>query len=172
MLLYLSMIDSQEGQSKFERLYLEYRDVMFQAAYSILKNEFDAEDAVHQAFVKIAEIIDTVDGRICARTRSFVIIIAERKALDMLRNNNRRATVPIDDVEIGIAIEYDGANALARCMAQLPANYREVLLLKHAYGFSSKETAKLLGLSEANVIKLDQRAKKKLLSLCQEEGIF
>lgn len=172
MLVYLSLIDSLEDQSKFERLYLEYRDVMYQAAYSILRNKFDAEDAVHQAFVKIAEIIETIDGTICSRTKSFVIVIAERKAIDMLRYSKRHETVSIDEVDIGIAIEYDGSNALARCMSQLPASYREVLLLKHAYGFSSRETAQILGFTEANVIKIDQRAKKKLLSLCQEEGLY
>lgn len=172
MMVYLMMIDSPEDQSKFEKLYLEYRDIMYQVAYSLLRNEFDAEDAVHQAFVKIAEIIDTVDGTICSRTKSFVIIITERKAIDILRYMQRHPTVSLDDIEIGITIEYDGPNALARCMAQLPANYRQVLILKHGHGFSSKETAKILGFSEANVIKIDQRAKKKLLSLCQEEGLY
>ena len=55
MIIYLSMIDTPEDRSKFERLYIEYRDVMYHVAYKILNNEQDAEDAVHQAFVKIAE---------------------------------------------------------------------------------------------------------------------
>lgn len=172
MMVYLMMIDSPEDQSKFEKLYIEYRESMYQAAFSLLHNEYDAEDAVHQAFVKIAEIIDIVDGTLCARTKSFVILITERKAIDMLRYIQRHPTVSLDEIEIGITIEYDGPNALTRCMAQLPANYRQVLLLKHAHGFTSSETARILGLSEANVIKIDQRAKKKLLSLCQEEGLY
>ena len=172
MMVYLMTIDSQEGRSKFERLYMAYRESMYQASYSILHNEYDAEDAVHQAFLKIAEIIDIVDETLCARTKSFVILIAERKAIDLLRCIQRHPTVSLEEVEIGVTIEYDGSNQLTRCMTQLPANYRQVLLLKHAHGFSSRETARILGLTEANVIKIDQRAKKKLLALCQEEGIY
>lgn len=47
MIVYLSMIDSPEDQSKFELLYTEYRNVMYHVAFKILQNEQDAEDAVH-----------------------------------------------------------------------------------------------------------------------------
>ena len=68
VIIYLQMIDSPGNRSKFEILYYTYRDIMYQAAFKILHNEHDAEDAVHQAFLKLAEIIDNVDGTLCART--------------------------------------------------------------------------------------------------------
>jgi hypothetical protein len=46
MIVYLSMIDTPEDRSKFERLYIEYRDIMYHVAFKILQNEHDAEDAV------------------------------------------------------------------------------------------------------------------------------
>ena len=49
------MIESPEDKMKFERLYHKYRDLMYNIAYSFLKDEHDAEDAVHQAFVSIIE---------------------------------------------------------------------------------------------------------------------
>lgn len=55
MILHLQMIDTPEDRSKFERLYLEYRGLMFHTANQILRNEQDPEDAVHQVFLKIAE---------------------------------------------------------------------------------------------------------------------
>lgn len=57
MIIYLQMLETPEEKSKFEQLYLEYKGLMFHVAYEILHNEQDAEDAVHQAFVKIAENI-------------------------------------------------------------------------------------------------------------------
>ncbi len=53
MLVYLSMIDTPEDRDKFERIYIQYRNLMYHVAYGILGNHFDAEDAVHQAFVAI-----------------------------------------------------------------------------------------------------------------------
>mgnify|MGYP005869451159 FL=1 len=57
MFVYLMMMDSQEDQSKFEKIYLTYKGLMYHVAYKILNNEHDAEDVVHSAFVKIAENI-------------------------------------------------------------------------------------------------------------------
>jgi len=45
-------------------------------------------------------------------------------------------------------------------------------LLKYSYGFSNKELAKLLGVTEANAIKLGQRAKEKFQEICEEEGVL
>lgn len=57
MLLYLQMLETPEEKSLFEQIYLEYRGLMYHVAYEILHNDQDAEDAVHQAFVKIVENI-------------------------------------------------------------------------------------------------------------------
>ena len=55
MLIYMTLIDSEEEQSKFEQIYQKYKGLMFYVANKILHNEHDAEDAIHQAFIKIAE---------------------------------------------------------------------------------------------------------------------
>ena len=52
MLIYLQMIETPEDRSKFETLYEEYRDAMYAVAQKILRNNMDAEDALHQAFCK------------------------------------------------------------------------------------------------------------------------
>lgn len=172
MMIYLQMIDSPEDQSKFIRLYETYRGLMYHVAFGILHNEQDAEDAVHQSFLKIAETIENVDGAICPRTKGYFVTIVENKAIDMYRHKHKYQIVELHDTNMGVAFEYDGSNALARCFSQLPTKYREVLLLKHFHGYSSKEVAKIMNLSEANVIKIDQRAKNKLRVLCEEEGLL
>ena len=55
MLIYLQMIESADDKVKFETLYQAYSDYMYRVALAILRNVQDAEDAVHYAFVKIAE---------------------------------------------------------------------------------------------------------------------
>ena len=79
MLVYLAMIDSPEDQSKFERVYHKYRYLMLHIAKQILHNHHDAEDAVHQAFVAIIENIEKISDVDSPKTRSFVVIITERK---------------------------------------------------------------------------------------------
>ncbi|MDD4296801.1 MAG: sigma factor [Ruminiclostridium sp.] len=49
------MIDSEGDKTKFEQIYLKYRELLFYVAIKILRNEHNAEDAVHQAFLSILE---------------------------------------------------------------------------------------------------------------------
>ena len=55
MLIYLQMIETEEDSSKFIAIYNEYKNLLYSIAYARLRNEADAEDAVHNVFVKIAE---------------------------------------------------------------------------------------------------------------------
>ena len=62
MLMYLTIIDSKEGQQKFEFIYNRYKKLMFYIANKILGDTRDSEDTVHDAFLKIIEIIDDTKG--------------------------------------------------------------------------------------------------------------
>ena len=168
MLVYTQIIDIPQDKSKFERIYLEYRNIMFYVANRILNNEQDAEDSVHQAFIKIAENIDKVPDVLSKRTKSFVITIAENTAIDFYRKRQRHQNCDFSEDEYGYTVEYEGENELTRCILELPARYREVILLKYYNGYSTREIAKILGISFSAASKLDQRAKQKLELLCKE----
>lgn len=171
MLIYLQLIDSPRDRSKFEKIYYAYRDKMYAAAFAILHNEEDAEDAVHQAFVKVAENIEKIFEVECPKTAAYVVTIVENKAIDLYRRKKKHPTVPLDDMA-GLDIQYTGENELARCIAALPARYRQILMLKYYHGYSTREIAKMLSLSTANVSKIEQRAKAKLEILCKEAGVL
>ena len=72
MIIYLQMIESDEDKSKFEQLYIMYKGLMFHVAMKILKNEFDAEDAVHQAFLSLIENLKKISDVKCPKTRACV----------------------------------------------------------------------------------------------------
>ena len=172
MIIYMQMLETPEEKSKFEQLYLEYKGLMFHVAYEILHNEQDAEDAVHQAFVKIAENIKKIDDPICPKTHSYVVTIVENKAIDQYRKQQKHQTVElIDDIQ-GTNAHYEGDNDLTKCILKLPARYREMILLRYHHGYSVREIAGMMGISLSAAIKLDQRAKQKLKKLCEEVGIL
>lgn len=138
MFLYLAMIDSDADKSKFEILYSEYKNLMYYTANRILRNSSDAEDVVHQAFLKVIEILDTISSPRCHKTRALLVTITEHKAIDLYREKQRRNALPLAEEYIGAApaaeIERLAArDTLAAAIASLPPRYRSVLLLRYDF---------------------------------------
>ena len=97
MLEYLATMETADDRTRFEALYLAYRGLMYHVAYHILKNPQDAEDAVHQSFVKLAEHMVTIPDGPCPRTRNLVVTVAERKAIDLYRSRQRHPETELDE---------------------------------------------------------------------------
>lgn len=172
MLICLQMIDTPEQRTKLEYLYDKYRNLMFCAARKILNDNSDAEDAVQQAFVKIAENMERIQDPDCPKTRCLLVTIVENKAIDQYRRKQKIHKVEYIEENIGLSAEYHGEDVLTKCILKLPGRYREIISLKYHQGYSTKEAAKIMGISESNASKLDQRAKKKLKEFCRKEGIL
>ena len=170
MLIYMAMIDSPDDQAKFEKIYHKYRYLMLHVAKQILQNHHDAEDAVHQAFISIIENIDKISEIDSPKTRSFIVIISKRKAIDLLRQNNRRQTVELNEDITGIEMPFDLDNPIAAAIAKLPAQYRDVLLLRFDNGFTTKEIASMMNITDSGVRKLIARAKRALQEMLEKEG--
>ena len=171
MLVYLQMIETEEDRHKFEIIYRAYRDELFTLANRILNNEHDAEDAVHYGFLKLAENIFKIGTAECPKTKGYIVTIVENRAIDIYRFKQAHPTVPYNDESIGIQVEYDGSSDLAGCILKLPTRQQSVIILKYHHGYELKEIAKMLGITYANTLKIEYRAKEKLKELCKEADI-
>ena len=90
MLIYLQVIDAPEDRDQFITLYETYRGLMFYVANQILQNEQDAEDAVHDAFLSVAEHIKKFSRLERHKTKAFLVTIVENKAIDLYRKKTHR----------------------------------------------------------------------------------
>ena len=176
LLFYVSLIESDESKTKFEIIYGEYKNLMFYVANQILGDTKDSEDLVHDAFLKLITIIDKIDDPKCPKTRNLVVTIVERKAIDLYRKRKRRQIVPLEEETINVPSSFEPESvieqsSIARTIAMLPTRYRELLLLKYDSGLSEKEISELLSMTEANVHKTIQRAKKRLSAILENEAI-
>lgn len=167
------MIDSEADRSKLEIIYREYKNLMLYVANGILGDQNDSEDVVHQSFLKLMKVIQKIDEPKCHKTRALVVTIVERTAIDLYRRRQKLETVSFDEEDVSaLSVSDTDAAAtrldLASAIAALPARYRQVLLLRYDSGFSCREIAGLLSMSEPNVRKTIQRAKEKLGELLEE----
>lgn len=170
MLIYLQMIESEEKRAVFEQIYLEYRQLMFQIAKRILHDDYDAEDAVHQAFLSLIDNLQKISDIKCPETRAFCVVIVENKAIDILRSKKHITQEELSEAMRGIEIPLPGDNGLADALAKIPARYREAILLHFHAGYSTKELAKMFGMTQSSVQKLIWRAKIALREQLEKDG--
>lgn len=158
--------DSSDAD-KLHTIFLVYNGLMYHVANSILQNHHDAEDAVQQSFVNLAESSEKIDKVISPRTKGLVITIVKNVSLNMLDKNSRFESLEYDDslYSVPFAEEESG---LADCILKLPEKYQQVIYLKFSFGFENNEIARIMNTTETNVRKLIERAKKKLAKLQQE----
>lgn len=159
-------------RDKLTEIFNLYREPMLRLAFRILGDERDAEDAVQDAFESIARNLDRLELPDSPRTRGYIIVVTERKAIDLLRSRRRQETEELDEETGSIEFPDTGEHSLASCMTKLPPRYREILLLRFVYGYSMRETAELMDIPFTTIGKLSQRAKERLYEICRREGLL
>lgn len=89
--LYMSFIDDEAHRRLFEEIDLNYRKQMLLVARSVLGNDSDAEDIVHDVFLKIAKKHMARISKIEKDTdlRNYLLKATKHTALDHLRKHRR-----------------------------------------------------------------------------------
>ena len=165
LLMVLAMADAPEDKKKLERLFLLYEKMMYRIAYNILHHHQDAEDALMTAWEKIASNLKKISEIDCPQTKSFIVIIVERTAIDLYRKNQRkRDTESLVDIyeESPVFLTRDKSfedAELYEVFRQLPKQYGEVLTYHYMNSLSMKEIASILNISEEAVKKRIQRGR-------------
>jgi RNA polymerase sigma-70 factor (ECF subfamily) len=171
--VYLSILADEFSKRKFEDLYIDYKQFMYSVAFSILKNVYDSEDAVHQAFLTIANNFERVSELSCQDLKPYIAIIVKNISINIYNKNKRNADRYSELNEEILSVEVDffenyNYESLLKAIFELNEIYKDVLYLRYVIGFSSKEISKMLDVSEDVIWKRTERAKKQLKKLLEE----
>lgn len=172
LMLYLSMLETDEDKQNFEQLYIRYAQDMYAVAYNILKNKEDAEDAVHQSFLKIAENFRKISQIPCHEIKPYIVIISRNTAINIYNKNKKRAehsaVLPDETVDYVSSYPQDEYYELVSAIKQLPQMYKDILFLYCLQEFSAKETAKMLDITVDTVRQRALRAKRMLKEILEK----
>ena len=155
MMIYLQTIDTAEDRSKFEQLYEQYKQLMFYTAFQILKRPQDAEDAVHDTFIRIIDNLCKIKDVDSPQTKAFCIVIARNVAVDILRKSKKSVFVTEEELDFyesdikneETALSNIGVERLKQALRRLPKEYYDVLMLNVKFGCSLSEMSGILGIS-------------------------
>ncbi len=167
------------NRSLFYELIQPYQRTVYAAAYSVLGNPTDAEDAAQEAFLKALTHIGQFRSE--AKFSTWLVQIALNEARLRIRKDRKGLYSSIDEGgqdEEGDYFPIDYADwreipsetlqrkelkeALQRALDALKPMYREVLILRDIEHLSITETAEALEISEASVKTRLLRARLKM----------
>lgn len=172
MIIYLNSIENESQKSEFEKLYFEYREFMKNTAIGILKSENLAEDAVHDAFLKIIEQINAgaLKTEISNSTKSFIYIVTRNICFNMQKKERRFVELDKNLCDNTTIDQNIIAKDILDCLRNMPDIYCDTLELYVYYDMTTKEIAKILNIKETTVRKRLERARQMLKSLLEIGG--
>ena len=172
LVYYLQMIDTPEEKIRFEQIYTKYRGMMYCIANRILRNDQDAEDAVHNAFIKMIKSFSKFQSTPLKDLAPQIAVIAKNEAISVLRK--RKDEAPLEDWESFVVTSEtitDYQN-LVDSFSRLPQTYRAVLEMKLLLGYSDWEISAKLGISTTAVSSRFSRGRKLLRTIVEKEGFL
>lgn len=171
-----SIIKDDFQRNDLEEFYKNNMDCLFNVAYFILHNQRDSEDAVQEAFCKIAHDPDKFFGVEPENRARYMIVVVKNTALDMIRGSKAAAAEYDDETAYGgspsvddIVIGEDLKEKLKQFIRLLPDLQRKALIFRCLMGFSVSETADRLGISQAAVRQRTHMARKAVFEFIQKE---
>lgn len=124
MFAFLLILDTQEECSEFETLYENYHGMVYRAAYSVLKDEYIAQDAAQITFLKIARKFDRVRSQNVLDEKAYIYRMAINAAKDMLDKEQHFVNAEDDVFEGLIDDDISIEDAIIRI-----ENYKETIAL-------------------------------------------
>jgi RNA polymerase sigma-70 factor (ECF subfamily) len=162
---------AKEGDpSALHYLYLRYADDVFGYVNSIVRDPHDAEDVTQTMFAKLMKSIVRYEERDVPFS-AWILRVARNAALDHIR---ARRQIPFEEVrapdERDEQVGFERSQSLRDALERLPAEQREVLVLRHIGGLSPTEIAETLDKTEGAVHGLHHRGRKALREALLELG--
>jgi RNA polymerase sigma-70 factor (ECF subfamily) len=141
----------KHNRSAQQKLYERFSSKMYALCYRYVRDSMEAEDILVTAFTKIFERIDQFKGE--GSFEGWIRRVVVNEALSYLRRN-RSMYLETDLEAANREPDYDSignhleAEDLMRMIQELPTGYRIVFNMYAIDGYSHKEIAEELGISE------------------------
>lgn len=151
------MLDDVE-RARFVRLVLPHIDAAFGLARWLMYDAAQAEEAVQEAYLRAFKYFGSFRGE---NARPWILGVVRNACYQLLEREKAGASTPFDEEAHGeeaaaagtvvrfpvdpeaAAIERADRELLQRCLRDLPAEYREAVVLREIHGCSYREIAQI-----------------------------
>lgn len=141
--VFIMAIENDDDRTFVAELYTRCQPAMQRRALSILKNESDAEEAVHEAILRVIRHLEKVQMIPRDEVLYYLVTVTETASIDLYRKRQRESRATIgnendwaehladDNTAEQTMLRLEQRELLERCLAHLPQ--REIDLLNYYY---------------------------------------
>ena len=156
---------SDYSSDSIRELYLRNFDTLYRVSFMYLKNAHDAEDAVHNAFLKAIETGKRFESE--KHEKAWLIRVASNICKNMLKAASRK-NEPLSDNIPDSCISGE-AKDLLYALSDLPDNLKIPVYLFYYDGYSSDEIGQMLHITPSAVRSRLQKARELLRNVLSDE---
>lgn len=156
-------MSNKATNADLENTILKYSDLLYRICFLILKNEQDVGDVIQETFIQYMKKHPDFESE--EKKKAWLIKVSQNKCKDFLRFHKRHSYVPIDEVEdivMGTSDVEPSHKVQLEEIWELDYKLKSVVILYYIEGYSIKETAQMLAISESACKKRLERARNKL----------
>ncbi len=154
----------------FESAYTAHSPLVFRVALSHLKNREDAEDVLHDVFIKFMEKMQYLSDE--EHQRAWLVRVTVNACRDALRKRSYREHLSLDEISEQTSPEQTEKPAVFYALEALPEQDRTVILLHDLEGYPIKEVASMLGIGLSAAKMRLSRARERLKKQMEGEGEY
>ena len=148
-----------------ERIIHQHGDMLYRLCIIMLKNEYDAEDALQETILTYCQKAPPFENS--SHEKAWLIKVATNKCRDILRFRMRHPH--LEDSQL-VQIPCDCPDSgILDALTALPEKYRLVLTLHYIEGYRTEEIAKIIKRSSSAVKMRLQKGRKLLEELYRKE---
>jgi RNA polymerase sigma factor (sigma-70 family) len=141
---------ARDDELALAELYRRLGSLAYGLAFRILRDDALAQDAVQEAFLGVWRAADRFVAE-RAKPSTWVLTLVRRRAVDLVRREERRRADPLDTESESAGTVSDQAehvaerDAVRQALRQLPPEQREAIELAYYGGYTQSELAERLG---------------------------
>ena len=151
----LSTMENEEQRNELAEFYSKHKSKLYAIAMSRLHNQSEAEDAVQEVFLRIADKPEKFFAIPSANRPEYANVIVSNIAIDLFNSKNKIPMSPLEDYELEDEIpslennmlETLSRNEILTFVGTLPILQQNVLILHCFFDLSIDETAQRLNIS-------------------------
>lgn len=170
MLVFLTMLKADEDREEFLKLYEAYSNTMLLVSRKYFGADQDsAEDAVQNAWMRAIENFEKILAVPCEKRGAYLVIIVKNESISLLRK--QKPVLPYEDAlfDEEITLENSGWQ-IRKAIRRMPESYRAVLEMYFVGGYTVKEIARKLGLTQPAANSRLYRGRTLLIEKLRKEG--